>query len=916
MIEDEEIEKKDEDKNKEVEQKSNEERESIGKEYIEEKKEDIENKPDINAINISEDEILIDKNKDKNENENKLEDVIKEDKAVKEEENNIQEKEKDSENIDNKKDDKTEDKLPEKEEDKEKEKSGEIEEIKENNFKDIKDVESNDQIEDHADNKLEEKKENEKEEEKDKIVNINEVNDENIIEQKNENIEKIKENDIENKNDEIKENEIEETNEIIMEEKKDNINENKIEEINNNIIEGKPEEITENKIENKNEEIKENKNEEIKENKIEEIKENKKEGIIENKIEELHENKNEEIIENKNEEIKENKIEEIKENKEEEIIENKIEELHENKIEELHENKVEEKHEEIKENKIENNIKEKEENKLENKIEEIKEKKLENKNEEIMMDNIIENKKNNNLEMKKDNKTENIKEINKENKNENKKEVINYDEEFKKNNTFTFSKNIEKKTIPSKSDDINPKNIKEINKLKEVLLKSFTTEPVTEQKEKKEDKVVDNFILLDKTEEDEDLIFLGQNNKKKKPFIDIYKYKNELNLKKKLKKFHLFYNEIKNPGDDNAIYKVGKVLLFTYRKNFPKITSYKTKKTYTTDAWWGCMVRCGQMILSRGIYRLLKATGMDTKTAIMNTVPLFSHYPISRVHPYFQGMLTKYKTLKNMNEKKEKIKDFFPPFSIKTLCDVGELFERTAGEWFSDVIITQVFKKISEYFDLFNHPLMNVKIMTFQSCIQIPDILNSCFIEKKKEKDNLQYIHYYFDKMGIVFVNVRVGLDKIPKEYFKGIKGLFELKECIGIIGGKTRLAYYFIGYDNDNDSLLYLDPHVTKEADKEVTLHNVLGKHINKEVHLLKMTKMSTAFTIGFCFRNYDEFLHLFEFWQKAKQDKLPILGIVKQPIVIDFKDNVFTFIYIDSSTQLVIRMSNTIMDQFTQHP
>lgn len=488
--------------------------------------------------------------------------------------------------------------------------------------------------------------------------------------------------------------------------------------------------------------------------------------------------------------------------------------------------------------------------------------------------------------------SENIKEINKENKNEDKKEVINYDEEFKKNNTFTFSKNISKNAISSKLDDINPKNIKEINKLKEVLLKSFTTEPVTEQKEKKEDKVVDNFILLDKNEEDDDLIFLGQNNKKKRPFNDIYKYKNELNLKKKLKKFHLFYNDIKNPGDDNAIYKVGKVLLFTYRKNFPKITSYKTKKTYTTDAWWGCMVRCGQMILSRGIYRLLKATGMDTKTAIMNTVPLFSHYPISRVHPYFQGMVTKYKTLKNMNERKEKIKDFFPPFSIKTLCDVGELFERTAGEWFSDVIITQVFKKISEYFDLFNHPLMNVKIMTFQSCIQIPDILNSCFIEKKKQKDNLQYIHsknkyYYFDKMGIVFVNVRVGLDKIPKEYFKGIKGLFELKECIGIVGGKTRLAYYFIGYDNDNDSLLYLDPHVTKEADKEITLNNVLGKHINKEVHLLKMTKMSTAFTIGFCFRNYDEFLHLFEFWQKAKQDKLPILGIVKQPIVIDFKDN-----------------------------
>ena len=120
----------------------------------------------------------------------------------------------------------------------------------------------------------------------------------------------------------------------------------------------------------------------------------------------------------------------------------------------------------------------------------------------------------------------------------------------------------------------------------------------------------------------------------------------------------------------------------------------------------------------------------------------------------------------------------------------------------------------------------------------------------------------------------------------KGIKELFTLKECIGIIGGKTRLAYYFIGYNDDDDSLLYLDPHVTKEAGKEINIVNILDKHVNKEVHLLKMSKMSTAFTIGFCFRTYEEFLHMYEFWLKAKQSDLPILGMVKQNIVINVKD------------------------------
>ena len=144
--------------------------------------------------------------------------------------------------------------------------------------------------------------------------------------------------------------------------------------------------------------------------------------------------------------------------------------------------------------------------------------------------------------------------------------------------------------------------------------------------------------------------------------------------------------------------------------------------------------------------------------------------------------------------------------------------------------------------------------MNYQSCIEIPDILEKCFVKKKLDKTNKNYIrfnknYYYFEKMGLVFVNVSVGLDKIPKEYFKGIKELFNLKECIRIIGGKTRLAYYFIGYNEDDDTLLYLDPHVTKEADKKFLCKNILEKNINKEIHLLKMNKMSTAFNCRILF-------------------------------------------------------------------
>ncbi len=424
-------------------------------------------------------------------------------------------------------------------------------------------------------------------------------------------------------------------------------------------------------------------------------------------------------------------------------------------------------------------------------------------------------------------------------------------------------------------------NLFELKILENTFLNSFF---IISEGENKNDFEIQNENVNNINNENQiNNIIINNPNKNRIRYNAVLNYKKELNISKKAKKFHLFNYECKNPNEERIIYKLGKVLLFTYRKNFPKITSYKTKKTYTTDAWWGCMIRCGQMILSRGIYLFLKSKGITTENALDYTVPLFNEYPITKdkLHPFFHGMLDKY--IKSKNDDQIKIKEFFPPFSIKTLCDVGEIFERTAGEWFSDVIITRAFQKITDHFNLFSQ--LNAKIMIFQSYIDMPQLLKECFIEKKKDETNKEFMHlhgkyYYFNKMGIVFVNVRVGLDKIPPEYYKGIKELFQLKSCIGIIGGRTRLAYYFIGYNDEENSLLYLDPHVTKDSDKEVTKENILGKHINKEIHLLKMTKMSTAFTIGFCFTKYSEFLELFHFWQMAKLNEkgVKILGLTKE--------------------------------------
>ena len=656
----------------------------------------------------------------------------------------------------------------------------------------------------------------------------------------------------------------------------------------------------------------------IEENKNEEKEENLNINIIEKSNEQfndknIEENKNNEIIKEMNNDTNNNtkKDSQISELNEDNKITNEIEDNDlidegnliineeikkiENKKENNNNINSDDEEEEKKDNIIINS--EKEENEIIEKEDDNNENKIIEKEDDNNGNKIIE---------KEDDNNENI---NNEEKNKTENKIIEPKKENKEKDIgFQFEIINDKELFDKKEDS--KINEKDASKLKEIFMSSFTIESKSnpDKSKKKEKEIYNNFEVFNI--DDEEIITDKEQIEpnKGKIYTSIIKCKEELNIKKKLKKFNLFHHEIKNVNDNKTAYRLGKVLVYTYRKNFPKIKSYKTKKNYTTDAWWGCMVRCGQMILSRGIYRMLKSKKLDTKTALYYTVPLFGNYPIKKeqLHPFFQGMIKKYYEMANINENSDnQIEEFYPPFSIKTLCDIGEMFERTAGEWFSDVIITGVFKKISEYFELFKTPDFNMKILTYQSCIEIQDILDNCFVEKKYDPKNKEYIHfnekyYYFEKMGIIFVNVRVGLDKIPKEYFEGIRQLLNFKECIGIIGGKTRLAYYFIGYDIDTDSLLYLDPHVTKEADKIINMVNILQKHVNKEIHLLRMNKMSTAFTIGFCFRNYEEFLKMYELWLKVKHNDLPILGLNKQRSIQfnnkeSFEDEDFSPTYID---------------------
>ena len=316
----------------------------------------------------------------------------------------------------------------------------------------------------------------------------------------------------------------------------------------------------------------------------------------------------------------------------------------------------------------------------------------------------------------------------------------------------------------------------------------------------------------------------------------------------------------------------------TYRTNFFPIQNSKTKEEFNKDSGWGCMIRSGQMMLSKAIldyklcsYNYLKKNSIHSENEIdlmikdeeinkkkFETLLLFLDNPINIEDVKGRNDFINYLEFsKEINLDNYKI---IPPFSILNIFSLGrEILKKEPGEWFSDNNLVQIFYSIQNKYKI----LSNYEFLTFKNgFIDQNFIIKKCFkeVDNNNDKDILYKNdkYYKFEKAGLIFVTMRLGLKNIDSGYLNNIFKLFNIRNNLGIIGGKINKAFYFIGINPEKNELLYLDPHVNNIAIKnveELRINTNFDTYKVKNIYSLHLNKLSPCFTIGFNFKNYDEF-------------------------------------------------------------
>ncbi|KAH3764580.1 glycoside hydrolase family 43 protein [Pelomyxa schiedti] len=275
---------------------------------------------------------------------------------------------------------------------------------------------------------------------------------------------------------------------------------------------------------------------------------------------------------------------------------------------------------------------------------------------------------------------------------------------------------------------------------------------------------------------------------------------------------------------------------FCYRNGFQALHTVNVR----SDTGWGCMLRSGQMILARAL--------LCNKWAKAH--PQYVGCLINSANPLNMALSSIPLVCASLSEIAEVIKLFldFPddrcPFSIHHIIHTRAQLYPLANsiDWFSPSHISNILESL-----VTNHYPGIAMYSAKEGIIDIREITQLCSItnvfQRKLHQRGRSIVYKGWSPI-FILVPLQLGSRTIISDYIPVIKHFLGLPQCVGIIGGRSRKSFYFIGFQEDK--IIFLDPHAVRDVPYScdyILFQDYVCPHLQKT----SLSQINSSLAVGF---------------------------------------------------------------------
>lgn len=244
---------------------------------------------------------------------------------------------------------------------------------------------------------------------------------------------------------------------------------------------------------------------------------------------------------------------------------------------------------------------------------------------------------------------------------------------------------------------------------------------------------------------------------------------------------------------------------FTYRRNMPRLAN----TIINTDAGWGCLVRCGQMMVAEAYSRILMGRGWNFMQIEMGGIPPEMYQSILGL---FEDQIAP-----------------TAPFGLHALVLAGAAHSHPVGQWFSPTLLALVCSEQSR--------------RTFPLHFLILAIQNGML--------SMSHLRQALSHQPIMLmIPMRLGVEEFNPYYLDLLTGSLQLSQSLGIIGGRPGKCFHIVGHQDKE--LFYLDPHVTKDPPPS-PLECLITREFHTDVVLsMDYNQLDPSLLFGFLIRDH----------------------------------------------------------------